>query len=308
MNDTLKAAGRIGAELGAAKAEVERLREALRPFAAFEAVRSKQGGCTPKRGTAWAVASAGEEAEITVEHLQASVSALSQQAEPCVFHDSDREACQQYSGQVPCEPAPAQDEKAAFDDWYPLGCPGAGVTAQLSALSGFRAGAAWQRTRPAQTEQQPACDVAPPHWWIDHGSHGQITQRRDEADSARAEGKRVVRYAAALIAQTEQQPSGWKLVPVELTQEMSDAGRNLLAQGSVPMSKVFRAILDAAPIAQTAPQPEQSGIVGQVCGGDGTHNTVNVAVVGPVPWGDLRIGTPVRLIPAPAQGAGDASA
>lgn len=52
--------------------------------------------------------------------------------------------------------------------------------------------------------------------------------------------------------------------------------------------------------AQTEQQPEQSGLVGQVCGGDGTHNTVNVAVVGAVPWGELRIGTPVRLIPAPA--------
>lgn len=30
MNDTLKVAGRIGAELGAAKAELERLRELLR--------------------------------------------------------------------------------------------------------------------------------------------------------------------------------------------------------------------------------------------------------------------------------------
>lgn len=75
----LKELAAIGAELGAAKAEVERLREALRPFAAFEEVRSKQGGCTPKRGTVWAVASAGEDAEITVEHLQAAAAALSAQ-------------------------------------------------------------------------------------------------------------------------------------------------------------------------------------------------------------------------------------
>lgn len=53
----------------------------------------------------------------------------------------------------PVEQAPSQDEKVAFEDWYPLGCPGAGVTAQLSARAGFRAGAAWQRARTAQTEQ-----------------------------------------------------------------------------------------------------------------------------------------------------------
>lgn len=35
---------------------------------------------------------------------------------------------------------------------------------------------------------------APPCWWIDHGSHGQITQREDEATAAIDEGKKVVRY------------------------------------------------------------------------------------------------------------------
>ncbi|MDH1236488.1 hypothetical protein [Stutzerimonas stutzeri] len=99
MNDLVK---NLSAELGAAKAEVERLREALRPFAAFEAVRSKQGGCTPKSGTVWAVASISEEAEITVEHLQATVSALSQQVEPV-------------------EPAPAQDEQHDSPNMEPEG-------------------------------------------------------------------------------------------------------------------------------------------------------------------------------------------
>lgn len=64
------------AALSAVTAERDRLREALRPFSAFEAVRSKQGGCTPKSGTVWAVALVGEEAEITVEHLQEAVAAM----------------------------------------------------------------------------------------------------------------------------------------------------------------------------------------------------------------------------------------
>jgi len=119
MNDTLKVAGRIGAELGAAKAEVERLREALRPFAAFEAVRSKQGGCTPKRGTAWAVASAGEEAEITVEHLQEAVAALSQQPEPTdtfTAVEMATAAAQGFrDGQAAVEQAAAQGERKTFE-------------------------------------------------------------------------------------------------------------------------------------------------------------------------------------------------
>lgn len=137
MNDTLKVAGRIGAELGAAKAENERLRGLLR-----------------------------ELREITSEYawdvdLEAKVdAALSQQPEPTDTYtavDMATAAARGFrDGQAAVEQAPAQDEKAAFDDWYPLGCPGAGVTAHLSARAGFRAGAAWQRTRPAQTEQQPA--------------------------------------------------------------------------------------------------------------------------------------------------------
>ena len=124
MKDTLKVAGRIGAELGAAKAEVERLREALRPFAAFEAVRSKQGGCTPKRGTAWAVASAGEEAEITVEHLQEAVAALSQQPEPTdtfTAVEMATAAAQGFrDGQAAVEQATAQDEREASRSVEPI--------------------------------------------------------------------------------------------------------------------------------------------------------------------------------------------
>jgi hypothetical protein len=38
---------------------------------------------------------------------------------------------------------------------------------------------------------------APPCWWIDHGTYGQITQRQDEADAAVNAGKRVVSYVAS---------------------------------------------------------------------------------------------------------------
>lgn len=56
---------------------------------------------------------------------------------------------------------------------------------------------------------------APPCWWIDHGSYGQITQRQDEAERAVAEGKMVVEYARRFVL-TESVPptralgaSGW---------------------------------------------------------------------------------------------------
>lgn len=155
----LKELAAMGAELGAAKAEVERLRALLREAAKF--------------------IDTGDMRDLNMIEVHA---ALSQQAEPCdlgeggissswkrAVIEAQAEPTDTYTavdmataaaqgfrdGQAAMEQAAAQDEKAAFDDWYPLGCPGAGVTAHLSARAGFRAGAAWQRTRPAQTEQQP---------------------------------------------------------------------------------------------------------------------------------------------------------
>lgn len=52
---------------------------------------------------------------------------------------------------------------------------------------------------------------APPCWWIDHGTHGQITQRQDEADAAVNAGKRVVSYAARQSVAAI--PAGFALVP-----------------------------------------------------------------------------------------------
>jgi len=166
MNDTLKAAGRIGAELGAAKAENEKLREALRPFAAFEAVRSKQGGCTPKSGTVWAVASISEEAEITVEHLQAAVAAV----------DMATAAAQWLrDGQAAVEQAPAQDEREAFEAWV-RSENAAGCVADMKRGWMARAASPAQTEQPEQSEElawkvlQAATDAldrrAAPHAWI----------------------------------------------------------------------------------------------------------------------------------------------
>lgn len=127
-------------------------------------------------------------------------------------------------------------------------------------------------TAAAQVEQQPAGDGAPPCWWIDHGSHGQITQRQDEAGKALAEGKRVVRYTAAPIAQTR--PAEWHRVVERLIAnvEILDQRPRPICRDCADCNGVcdsgldcdIRALVEearamlAAPIAQTAPQvPER---------------------------------------------------
>lgn len=176
MNDTLKAAGRIGAELGAAKAECERLRELLRDVE----FRGLLTGWEPG----------------LIGHITA---ALSQQDEPTDTYtavDMATAAAQGFrDGQAAVEPAPAQDERWAVhaqgpDELYAafsredaeqhaaalntLSMP-AGI--QVSAIvveSPWPAAEHWKylaeqerdhvtelrarvtRHRPAQTEQQPA--------------------------------------------------------------------------------------------------------------------------------------------------------
>ncbi len=48
-------------------------------------------------------------------------------------------------------------------------------------------------------------------------------------------------------APKQAEPKGYKLVPVEPTKEMCAAGRKALSSGSVPMNKVYSAMLAAAP-------------------------------------------------------------
>lgn len=63
-----------------------------------------------------------------------------------------------------------------------------------------------------QAEQQGAGE-APPCWWIDHGTHGQITQRQDEAEAAIAAGKPVAAYTARQPVAGDALPGDlrWKL-------------------------------------------------------------------------------------------------
>jgi len=64
------------ADLDAAMSEIEGLRKALAPFAAYEHVRSTIGGTTPKEGVLWGCHSRAGSAEITVEDMQAAIDAV----------------------------------------------------------------------------------------------------------------------------------------------------------------------------------------------------------------------------------------
>ncbi len=132
----LKVAGRIGAELGAAKAENDRLRGLLREAAKFIETGDMRG--------------------LNMIEVHA---ALSQQAEPTDTYtavDMATAAAQAFrDGQAAVEQAPAQDEQDLVSEtleWYAsMGKSGARARTAL---------AAYQATRPAQTEQQPVARVA----------------------------------------------------------------------------------------------------------------------------------------------------
>lgn len=103
MNDTLKVAGRIGAELGAAKAEVDRLREVLSRIANLPMYQ-----CSTENDYRLSAAKA------------MAVAALSQRPEPANTYTATAAAQGFRDGQAAVEQAPAQDEldpieKAALD-------------------------------------------------------------------------------------------------------------------------------------------------------------------------------------------------
>ncbi|MFG3398705.1 hypothetical protein ACQKEK_02285 [Pseudomonas sp. NPDC077408] len=190
MNDTLKAASRIGAELGAVKAECERLRGVL-----AELSRAPQEGEVLTRERLAAICEVGHD-------RPAFVAALSQQAEPV-------------------DPAPAQDERERkeFERAY----------AEYADMDASEVASKWDGDLYSEQEVRDA-------WW------GWTTRP----------------------AQTEQQSVAWRWV-------YSNGGTSPVYQGSGPDHDIEQAGLAAefprrvqrlfaAPIAQTAPQPEQSDI------------------------------------------------
>jgi predicted RNA-binding Zn-ribbon protein involved in translation (DUF1610 family) len=175
MNDTLKAAGRIGAELGAAKAENERLRGLLAEVA--HCLRT-----TDEQPLYWE------------ENLASRIyRTLSQQAEPCGTCEPEGVMATDGSGPFDCpdcgkkaaarngsettetrataglegaaQPAQAQDEREAFEAearklLYVLDREA--ISGEYIVPDTENAWQLWQAraTRPAQTEQQPEDQVS----------------------------------------------------------------------------------------------------------------------------------------------------
>jgi len=163
MNDTLKAAGRIGAELGAAKAENEKLRGLVRRYVdLFADVRL-----------------AGQAKLLDAE----ARAALSPQAEPTDTYtavDMATAAAQGFrDGQAAVEQAAVKDEREAFEAWM-VEVEGARIRPRFDRVTAgpfadeYRDGriqGAWnvwqaRAARPAQTEQPVAVNPDPPEMMI----------------------------------------------------------------------------------------------------------------------------------------------
>ncbi len=218
MNDTLKVAGRIGAELGAAKAENEAMRILLRESYSELLVMKTEVGFRGK----------------TLELIDRIDAFLSRQPEPTDTYtavDMATAAAQGFrDGQAAMEPAPAQDERTAFEAWvmqhntavredYDDTDENAPEDIRLDRQGGVyiwaNAEAAWFAwkarsaldTRPAQTEQQPI--RMPPRPEVDVETAENL-KREDGYFSGFHEGARemwddISRMNSAPIAQTAPQ-------------------------------------------------------------------------------------------------------
>lgn len=142
-----------------------------------------------------------KEARVTFEMWKDVAPAIS------LCADIDRALSQQ------AEPAPAQDEREAFEARMRLGGysnpekhpDGSYVSSAMELWwQGWKAYAAWLRNRPAQTEQQPI--RLPQRADTSHGDAFD-TQLAEAYNAALDE---VARLNAAPIAQTEQQPVAWR--------------------------------------------------------------------------------------------------
>lgn len=237
MNDTLKVAGRIGAELGAALAENEAMREALRWYAEKVAECRKIG-------------SLGDNARqaLDLDGGFRARDAISQQAEPTDTYtavEMATAAAQGFrDGQAAVEPAPAQDERdfnpehTLFSEIrcsMPVNDDGE-ETRYIINEQQLQRIRALEFNRPAQTEQQPVAIA-------NRGEHAFWVRWTDEGKSLRGPG---IKLYAAPIAQTA--PSEVENLKAQLVHAQQDKTATLMLLE-----------LDRR---KTALQQEQSGWIG----------------------------------------------
>jgi hypothetical protein len=165
-------------------------------------------------------------------------------------------------GQAAVEPAPAQDERKTFEAWAKTqgdkwlivgGLQWSAGTDDYASARTNAAWAAWQEraalsARPAQAERQPISRDTIRAVFLRNGftvKEGQV----DLKPYVYAAAEELLRLNAATLAQTEQQPVATWMGTDWNAQQQLIAHLCKLEPGTD---------LYAAPIAQTAPQPEQS--------------------------------------------------
>ncbi|MEW6316275.1 MAG: hypothetical protein AB1670_07770 [Pseudomonadota bacterium] len=229
MNDKLKVAGRIGAELGAAKAEVERLREVLSRIANLPMYH-----CSTENDYRLSAAKA------------MAVAALSQQAEPTDTYtavDMATAAAQGFrDGQAAVEQAAAQDELWAVhaqgpDELY----------AAFGRDDAEQHAAALNALPMPAGIQVSATVIASPWSAAEHWKY-LAEQEREHAAELKARA-----------AQTEQHPMAYAVFAANGNVVCFSTRRD--HPSLVALERNGHSVVTLAPIAQTAPQTEQSGLV-----------------------------------------------
>ena len=207
----LKELKAIGAELGAAKAENDRLRGLLERIATIAEER-EHGYATRQHG---GIVN-GRCANKLVAMLPDIHATLSQQPEPTDTYtavDMATAAAQGFrDGQAAVEQAPAQDEREAFQLWRMA----RGWDDPITPLEVWNAALRYATTRPAQAEQQPVA------WMLEGAVGGSCLefQQSDLFDSQRRYGGCMVPLYAAPIAQTAPQPEQSGLVEALRTEAL----------------------------------------------------------------------------------------
>jgi len=261
MNDTLKVAGRIGAELGAAKAENEKLRTALKDLIGLAEDQICQHHNTHRGGAIWEICDdcgmkwaddmGGRPEFMWPDEIESARTALSQKAEPTDTYtatDMATAAAQGFrDGQAAVEQAAAQDE-----------LPQSGVTIEKDMFGTV-------------------------HIKMGDFDYIQIQYQYPYTDNA-SQNVLAKRIAELLTrpAQAEQQPFGW-VTEDYLTDKSATTYDQVVADRWRAKGWPVREIY-TAPIAQTAPQGKfrmgdlvkkstGSEWVGHVCGWYSTEQT-----------------------------------
>lgn len=171
------------------------------------------------------------------------------------------------------EPAPAQDEREGFEEcWAVRGADDEGNLGKKplrslvdqqryrgDAVNGswvwFQRGAAWQRTRPAQTEQHPA------GWeWIEVFVGGNFDGEEVNDGFYRGADRLDLRPSIEGVEVRQRPLYAGPIAQTAPVNQATDGGRNPRYEGLFD-GETEQQRAERLASAQTAPQPEQSGLV-----------------------------------------------